>query len=596
MKKLLSLLLALCLLSTSFAAPIAIKPVNAADYKFLISVDDGNGNPKVTEVDSLTILFPEPEAPMKKGYIFKGWKETEKDKFIDFSKEIRFLGAESFEYFDVDGNRQEIEAQKVSSTLSIVAEYEKVDFTFTFDADDGSPTPESQTIGVYETLTKPEDPKKEGYVFKGWTPDYNFEKTLDIEKAIVPNEYTEGYYSLLYTDKSGAYNFKKGDVKLKALYEKKDDKKDEKKDDKKEEEAKTFKVSFDTDGGTPVPDVQEIEENGRPEYPAENPKKDGYTFEYWALDGERAPEFSYITVMEDLTFTAVYKVASKEVFTVRFETSGGSPEPSNQSIQSGDKALRPQTNPSKEGYTFTDWYDANGKYDFDEPVERNIILYAKYEKTGESHDKSNRKDIDIDDKDYDKAIIQYKDPFFNGYPDKTFKPDAAITRAEMATVFTAILGIKDKAVEGKVSFNDIDGHWAKDNILKVAEYGLLKGYPDGSFKPDKKMSRAEIATIINMYWKSKGFEANTADAGITDIDGHWAKTHILALYNHRFMDTYSNKTFMPDAPLDRAVVAQLLNRITDRALIEVNEQKFTDTPPSHWAYKEISTAASKVEK
>ncbi len=284
-----------------------------------------------------------------------------------------------------------------------------------------------------------------------------------------------------------------------------------------------------------------------------------------------------------------------EEFTVRFDTDGGTPTPASQKVKSGEKVKKPVKNPTKEGYTFKTWATAEGEYDFNQPIERDLIIYARYEKTGESHNKSKRKDIIIDDKDYDKAIISYLEPFFSGYPEGDFRPENTITRAEMATVFARLLDLDNKpSVDSP--FSDTKGHWAEQNIAKVANYGVLKGYPDGSFKPNKEMKRAEIAALINNYWHIKGFVPDSSKAPIIDIDNHWAKQLITALYNHRFTDLYIDNSFKPDAPLKRADVAQILNRITDRPLLADSGQLFTDVYSSHWAFNEINTASQKIQR
>ncbi len=537
--------------------------------KVIFNTDGGSAAPESQIVNEGEKIL-EPEAPVKEGYVFKWWSSKMipngyQHNRIDFDSPVKINYNEGSKniyngviYFSTrPGGGGGGLFTGMGQDLEIIAIYEEAPVTHkvVFNTDGGEPVPDVQELAEDQAIFKPEDPKKDGYTFEYWA--------LDGERA--PD------FSLITVQE---------DLTFKAVY----------KEDKKEE-TKTYKVSFDADGGTPVPPVQEVEENGRPEYPTE-PRKVGFVFDYWALDGERTPDFSLITVQEDLTFKAVYKKAEKKIFEVRFDTAGGSPVPDSKAVFEGDMVDEPDTDPAKEGYTFTAWYDAEGEYDFEAPVKRDMILYAKYKKDGESHNNSHRQDIDIDDKDYDKAIMKYKKAFFEGYPDGTFKPEATISRAEMATVFYRILDLENMDLGNTKSFNDIDGHWAKDKILKVAEYGLLNGYPDGSFKPDGKMTRAEIAAIINKYWNLKGFEPRLEDANVSDIDKHWAKDMILALYNHRFVDLYKDKSFKPDSPLKRADVAQILNRITDRPLIDVSVQKFSDVPAHHWAYKEVGTAAS----
>ena len=81
-----------------------------------------------------------------------------------------------------------------------------------------------------------------------------------------------------------------------------------------------------------------------------------------------------------------------------------------------------------------------------------------------------------------------------GYEDGTFHPDGAITRAEFATIAVRFF---DATYDGKDLFPDIDGHWAQDYINQAADNGLVTGYPDGTFGPDRLITRAEAMTLVN---------------------------------------------------------------------------------------------------
>lgn len=81
-----------------------------------------------------------------------------------------------------------------------------------------------------------------------------------------------------------------------------------------------------------------------------------------------------------------------------------------------------------------------------------------------------------------------------GYPSGGFKPNGKITRAEFATIAVRFLG---GHYEGQDKFSDISGHWAQDNINLAAALGLINGYPDGTFGPDKFITRAEAMTLVN---------------------------------------------------------------------------------------------------
>ena len=82
----------------------------------------------------------------------------------------------------------------------------------------------------------------------------------------------------------------------------------------------------------------------------------------------------------------------------------------------------------------------------------------------------------------------------SGYPDGTFDPNGYITRAEFAVIAARFF---DMDYQGEDLFPDIDGHWAQDYINQAAENGFIEGYPDGTFGPDKYITRAEAVTLVN---------------------------------------------------------------------------------------------------
>ena len=83
---------------------------------------------------------------------------------------------------------------------------------------------------------------------------------------------------------------------------------------------------------------------------------------------------------------------------------------------------------------------------------------------------------------------------FKGYEDGSFKPEGNITRAEVAAIAARFDNDGDKTA---AKFSDIANHWAKDEISIAANHGWIKGYEDGSFKPDQKITRAETMTLVN---------------------------------------------------------------------------------------------------
>jgi hypothetical protein len=83
----------------------------------------------------------------------------------------------------------------------------------------------------------------------------------------------------------------------------------------------------------------------------------------------------------------------------------------------------------------------------------------------------------------------------NGYPDGTFRPDNIVTRAEMAVIVVSALGLADYAT-GTSNFSDMAGHWSNPYVAYATSLGVISGYPDGTFKPDKTVSYDEAATML----------------------------------------------------------------------------------------------------
>lgn len=97
---------------------------------------------------------------------------------------------------------------------------------------------------------------------------------------------------------------------------------------------------------------------------------------------------------------------------------------------------------------------------------------------------------------YEKAISDLvEDGILNGYPDNTFRPDGKITRAEFAKILFAMEDLKLKE-DNQKEFEDVANHWAKTYIEIAASNNLLKGYEDNTFKPEREITYGEIATIL----------------------------------------------------------------------------------------------------
>jgi hypothetical protein len=113
------------------------------------------------------------------------------------------------------------------------------------------------------------------------------------------------------------------------------------------------------------------------------------------------------------------------------------------------------------------------------------------------------------------------------YSDGTFKPDAPVTRAEFAAMVSKY-GELEQTSDG--GFMDIEGHWASGFIGGVAAKGWVVGYPDGTFKPEQELTRAETVTVANRVFDRRVKAADVPEwaPGYSDLPtAHWAYAEII---------------------------------------------------------------------
>lgn len=139
--------------------------------------------------------------------------------------------------------------------------------------------------------------------------------------------------------------------------------------------------------------------------------------------------------------------------------------------------------------------------------------------------------------------------YISGYKDGTFRPDEKISRAEFVTILVRSLHLQ-AGTNGRV-FSDTSNHWAKDSIATAAGLNICAGYADGSFKPDALISREEMAVMVIKAAAMEQASGETNFADNSRISG-WAKGSILAVVNQHIMNGYPDNTFRPKANASRA--------------------------------------------
>jgi len=155
--------------------------------------------------------------------------------------------------------------------------------------------------------------------------------------------------------------------------------------------------------------------------------------------------------------------------------------------------------------------------------------------------------------------------FVSGYTDGTIRPEGKITRAEVAAIFYNLLTDEIRAQYTKDvysrSFSDVsEGKWFYTAVSAMAEMGVINGYPDGTFKPNGQITRAEFAAIASKF----GDHAGEAGAAFSDIDGHWGSSLIDAVAGKGWVSGYTDGTFKPNQKVTRAEAMAIVNNVLQR--------------------------------
>ncbi|MDP4181065.1 MAG: S-layer homology domain-containing protein [Bacillota bacterium] len=176
--------------------------------------------------------------------------------------------------------------------------------------------------------------------------------------------------------------------------------------------------------------------------------------------------------------------------------------------------------------------------------------------------------------------------FINGYANNEFKPENMITRAEVAKILVTALNLS-KGTSAKKSFKDVDKkHWAYDYINTAVNNGLFDGYTDGTFLPNKFITRAELSTVLVKYLKFKNVDPFKLH--FNDISKHWAKNYIEEIYRSKLIEGYKDGSFKPDSQIKRCECVTIIDRLLYRGPLKDVDCGFKDVKKSHWAYGYIA--------
>ena len=267
-------------------------------------------------------------------------------------------------------------------------------------------------------------------------------------------------------------------------------------------------------------------------------------------------------------------------YILHYESNGGTAY-KDERCSSGTKVTLDKT-PTRESYTFTGWYSDKELTTKISSIKMtsNKTVYAGWEATGVP------------------SMLNGDDhyAYVVGYSDGTVRPNANISRAEVATIFFRLLKeeVRDGNLTAENTFTDVtDGQWHNKAISTMAKLGIVKGRRADRFDPDASITRAEFAAICARF-NTKPVENS---GSFSDISGHWAENEIERAAAFGWISGYPDGTFRPDARITRAEAMTMINRVLCRMpqgesdLLD-SMVRWPDNKPSDWQYLAVQEATN----
>lgn len=184
-----------------------------------------------------------------------------------------------------------------------------------------------------------------------------------------------------------------------------------------------------------------------------------------------------------------------------------------------------------------------------------------------------------------------------GYGDKSFRPEGKISRAEAASMIGVLAGL-DLDNKDKPNFKDTPNGWYNAAINAMVKNNLMFADENGNFRPNEPITRAEFARAIAGIDKK-----NNKTAPFADIKGHKFEDAINQVYGNGHIVGYPDGSFKPDGVITRAEAVTILNHYDGRSINKKDLEKiikdfnnFTDVKENHWAYVQIFLAANDYQE
>ena len=336
-----------------------------------------------------------------------------------------------------------------------------------------------------------------------------------------------------------------------------------------------YALQYRIDGNAPIQTTASAIYGGLVEKP-DNPVKAGYTFTGWspAFPTYMLDDYPLIIGQWTKNPSPVTSSGSSSARTYRImveQAENGSAEASASEATSG---YRITVTPAPSAGYVTEGVGVrtsggqsvavtkrpDGKYSFVMPA-NDVIVSPSFKTDGGA---SGETPAQSDDSGVSEWLIADEHPvYIRGFSDGTFRPNDSITRAQTAMMIYRLL--KDKDVEKTESFLDMDGtEWYAEAAYVLSSLGVIEGYSDGSFRGQNAITRAAFTAILTRFIANE--ESVDPDAAqFSDVPPeHWAHDVITKAAFYGWIGGYADGTFQPAAPITRAAASAIINRMLGR--------------------------------
>lgn len=453
---------------------------------------------------------------------------------------------------------------KIEEGLTIDVKYDLDEHTLTFETNGGSAI-NPITVRHGNAVARPADPTKDKYTFIGWyadpefTEEYDFATVLEADKTIYAKfELTSTpigdiyvRYDVLHIKQlpDGTYDLANAEVEHLSA----------KKDTTVTAVIKDYRATHHVNVNRTLSKL-----TGTAIQP------------YMGVDGK--PVYTILSVYYDLDF-----------HTLTFDTMGGS-KIAPETVRHGLTVAKPK-DPVNGGYIFDGWYTDKTfrtPYNFATPLTQDTTIYAKWfliVLPGVTVKKNTPK---LNTADHF-AYVQ-------GYPDGTVKPAGNITRAETAAILFRLMdeGSRKTYYSTTSGFRDVaSGSWYNTYVATLNNAGVITDSSNGYFRPNEAITRAELAAMLAKFSETTG-----AANYFNDVSAkYWAANAIAICAKLGWITGYPDGTFRPDKNVTRAELMAMINRATGRAPKSADAflpgmKTWIDNTSDKWYYLDVQEATN----